>query len=66
MGPAFLTLLSGDAAQTGVREVGTTSTRVVVVLIPGFPMESIVFGLLMGMIVVLLNRRRRRVDDVGT
>ena len=58
--PAFLALHSNEA-QTGVQQTTvTTSTHVVVVLIPGFPIESIVSGILLGIMVVLLIRRRRR------
>ena len=60
LGPAFLTLWTADG-RSGVRQgVATSNAHVVVVLIPGFPIESIVFGILLGMAVVLLIRRTRR------
>ena len=60
--PTFLALLPG---QTGLQQgVVTSSTRVVVVLIPGFPIESIGFGVLLGMIAILFRRRRRTVPKL--
>lgn len=44
-----------DAAET---TVVTGSTRVVVVLIPGFPVESVLIGLLLGLALLHVVRRR--------
>jgi type III secretory pathway component EscV len=41
----------------------SSTTRVVVVVIPGFPAESIVLGFLAGIIVVLLVRQRQAVKS---
>ena len=58
---AILALLA-DEAQTGTQQqtLITSSTRVVVVLIPGFPLESILLGLIAGGVALFLMRRRRQ------
>ena len=51
---SFLPVMWASDGQTGVqRGVVSSSTRVVVVLIRGFQLESIVFGVLLGMSVWL-------------
>lgn len=40
--------------------VTSSSTRVVVVVIPGFPIESILIGGLLGLTVLMVIRRRKR------
>jgi len=52
---ARLQIPLGTAQQTVV----TASTRVVVVLIPGFPVESVLTGLLLGLVLLHVVRRRR-------
>jgi len=57
---AILTLLA-RSEQTGAQQaIATSGTGVVVVLIPGFPIESILLGILAGFVTVLLVRLRRR------
>jgi len=38
----------------------TSSTRVVIVVIPGFPVESILLGALLGVLILALLRRWKR------
>lgn len=40
--------------------VVTSTTRVVVVLIPGFPVESIALGSLLGFMILIVLRRRKQ------
>ena len=44
--------------------ITTSSTRVVVVVIPRFPLESTVLGCVLGMMVLALLRRRERKDSL--
>jgi ABC-type enterobactin transport system permease subunit len=41
--------------------VVTSTTRVVVVLIPGFPVESIALGALLGFMILMIIRRRKQI-----
>jgi type III secretory pathway component EscV len=57
---AILALLA-KSEQTGAQQTIVTSVAsVVVVLIPGFPIESILVGLMAGLITLVLVRLRRR------
>jgi hypothetical protein len=49
-----------QAKNTIQQTITTSSTRVVVVVIPGFPLESIVLGCVLGMAILALLRRRER------
>ena len=57
-------LALGTVGVTGSTEqtIVDSTTRVVVVLIPGFPIESILLGLIVGIGAVLLIRRWRVVE----
>lgn len=44
---------------TGQETVVSSTTRVVVILIPGFPIESFVLGGLLGLMVLIIIRRRK-------
>ena len=60
VGSTIIALLNDGQISAGtLQTVVTNTTRVVVVLIPGFPMESIILGILVGGISLALIRRRR-------
>jgi len=51
-----------NAPLTGVHETTvTSSTSVVVVVIPGFPVESLILGILLGLTILVVSRNRARV-----
>ena len=60
------TLLSIGQPSPGIQQIANGTTRVVVVLIPGFPPESILLGFLVGLLSLALIRhiRSRRLKRV--
>jgi type III secretory pathway component EscV len=56
---ALLALFTGNQLTAPQQQVVTSSsTRVVVVLIPGFPLVSIALGLLLGITAIIIRSRR--------
>jgi hypothetical protein len=61
--PTISALVDSRTSPVGTQQtIVTSSTRVVVVVIPGFPAESMLLGFLVGLGVVLLIRLRRAVN----
>jgi len=61
--PTIMALGTSRTSAAGTQQtIITSSTRVVVVVIPGFPAESILLGLLAGLGAVLLIRLRRTMN----
>ena len=60
LAPAFLVLRAVDG-QTVAQQHTTTTSGFVVILIPGFPIASIVSGLMLGLAILVFVRKRNRV-----